>query len=138
MELTKFEKMIMDSRNLRKCRWYFLYLGIALVVTGMIVLAIGYKKAIPKSTAAWNKTLTKLQTIVPKTKNEMVLFDIAKSSLESAKEGWNKFIEAKTTSASFYFITIGIFFIGTYIREKRYRILIEKISAPNQPLNSDG
>ncbi len=134
MELTKFERRVTDPHYLRKCRWYYLYLGLAFVATGLFVVAYGYIKHIPQTTAVWELNVELLQKIVPSTKNEKDLFEMTRGFLGAAKLGWTRFAEEKTRSTSMYFLFIGAFLLGTYFREKRYRKLIDKLGAPNQVL----
>lgn len=134
MELTKFERRVMDPHYLRKCRWYYLYLGLAFVAIGLFVIVYGYIKHIPQTTAIWELNVELLQKIVPSTKNEKDLIDMARRYLDAAKLGWTRFAEEKTKSTSMSFLFIGAFLLGTYFREKRYRKLIDKLGTPNQAL----
>lgn len=134
MELTKFERRVMDPHYLRKCRWYFLYLGLAFIATGVFVVAYGYNKHIPQTTAVWEQNVVLLQKIVPSTKNEKDLFDMTRRTLDAAKLGWTRFAEEKTKSTSMYSLLTGGFLCGVYFREKRYRKLIDKMGAANQAL----
>lgn len=134
MELTKFERRVMHPHYLRKCRWFYLYLGLAFIATGAFVVAYGYTKRIPQTTAIWELNVELLQKTVPSTKNEKDLFDMTRSTLDAAKLGWTRFEEEKTKSTSMYFLLIGAFLLGAYFREKRYKKLIEKIGAANQTL----
>jgi len=131
MELTKFERRVLDPHYLRKCRWYYLYIGIAFVALGIFVLAYGYTKQVPQTTAIWENNISSLKKIVPNTKNEKKLFDVTMSTLTTAKKGWTGYVQEKTKSTSILFLMVGSFLLGMYLREKRYRELIQKIEAPN-------
>lgn len=132
MELTKFEKMVMDPHYLKKCKWSCLYLGLAFIAIGTGLVVYGYMNPIPKTTALWEKNLTMLKKIVPSTANEKDLLRIATSFADAAKRGWTGYVEDKIISTCGVFLIAGGFLVGLYIRERRYSKLIEKIRDPNQ------
>jgi hypothetical protein len=132
MELTKFENRVLNPNYPQKCKWYFLYLGVAFVVIGIGVAVFGFVNIIPKTTTVWEENLVLVRKIVPQTEGERLLANTAEGYLESAKSGWARVAEEKTRSTTMFFLFIGSFLIGTYNREMRYLKLIKKVGAPNQ------
>ncbi len=114
-----------------------MYPGLTFLVIGIIVGIYGYSKPIPQIAAIWENNLSMLKKIVPTTKQEKEMFDIAVSTTEAAKKGWIGFVENKIISTSVFFLFVGSSLLGTYFLEKRYKLLIEKIEAPNQGVQRD-
>ena len=129
MELTNFEKKVMAPGYAKKCRLHYLYLGLAFIVVGVFVLAHGYIRFIPQTDAAWEQSLVVLKKVTPMTSGEQVLFSMALNSLNSAKIGWNGFIEEKTKNISMSFLFVGIYLLGSFFRESRYSKLLAKLSS---------
>ena len=134
MELTKFEKRVMNPRYLNMCKWSCLYLGISLIVMGICVEIYGRMTQVPRITAIWDNKTTSLTKIVPNTEMEHKLYSIAIFATDAASKGWKGYVEATTLLVELSFLFTGSFLIVTFLREKRYKGLIGKIIAPNQAL----
>lgn len=131
MKLTKFEQDVLSPQYPRKCRLHYLYLGLAFIAVGIIIVVNGYTKSIPQVDALWQRNISVMEQVNPTTENEKLLRDMVINTLDMAKEGWNNFLKEKSRSTSSYFIFFGLYLLGAFFREKRYRKLTDKLYHSN-------
>lgn len=126
MDLTKFEKMVLDGSYPRKCRWHYLYLGLLFVAIGITVFCYGYFASLPSYEAIWERSARVMQKVVPASPKDKELLNIAVTNMTLAKEGSLNYMKEKTKSLTLIFVFVGFYLLAAYFREIRYRKLLLK------------
>jgi hypothetical protein len=101
---------------------------------GICVEIYGRMAQVPRITAIWDNKTASLMKIVPITENEKELYGLAMFATDAASKGWKGYAETTTLLVELSFLFTGVFLIVTFLREKRYKGLIDKMVAPNQAL----
>jgi hypothetical protein len=133
MELTKFERRVLDSKYRQRCIWYSIVPGVVFIAIGVSVAFYGNAQS-KEIEGMWKQNMASVMEFVPSTGTEKQIHDIAVRSTDAARIGWTGFIEEKSKGTAKLFMIVGAFLVGLYFREIRYKRLIEKIGAPNQAL----
>lgn len=126
MDSTKFEKQVLHPDYLKTCRYHYLYLGAVFIVLGILVFSYGYFYSLPTYEAVWERSAAVITKVVADSPKDQSLVDVAIRNMQSAKEGWINFMKEKTKNLTLIFSFVGVYLIGSYFRELRYRKLLLK------------